>query len=99
MKFARVIGTVVATQKDIGISHRKLLLIQPLSSDLKPSGDSHVAIDAVGAGFDEIVLFASGSSARQTSTTKDTPCDCVIMAIIDLIEKDGLLIFDKSQQG
>ncbi len=98
MKFARVIGTVVATQKDDGISHRKMLLIQPISSQLNPTGDTHVAIDAVGAGFDEIVLFASGSSARQTVTTKDTPCDCVIMAIVDLIEIDGNIVYDKSKQ-
>ncbi len=98
MKFARVIGTVVATQKDDGVSRRKMLLIQPLSPRLQPSGDTHVAIDAVGAGFDEIVLFASGSSARQTVTTKDTPCDCVIMAIVDLIEVSGVIVYDKSKQ-
>lgn len=98
MKFARVIGNVVSTQKDAGISGRKLLVIQPLDLNLKPSGDYLIAIDAVGAGDDEIVLFASGSSARQTTQTKDTPCDCVIMGIIDLIESGGKTIFRKSQE-
>ncbi len=98
MKFARVIGNVVATQKDDGISNRKLLLIQPLDSAFKPSGSYLVAVDAVGAGDGELVLFASGSSARQTSVTKDTPCDCVIMAIVDLVEKSGETVFNKSSE-
>jgi microcompartment protein CcmK/EutM len=96
MKVAQVIGNVVATQKDPGIANRKLLLIQPVDLKFRASGDYLVAIDAVGAGVGEIILFASGSSARQTGSTKDTPCDCVIMAIIDLIERDGEIIFNKS---
>ena len=96
MKFARVIGNVVATQKDNGISNRKLLLIHPLDETFKPSGGYLVAVDAVGAGYGELVLFASGSSARQTTVTKDTPCDCVIMAIVDLVEKSNKIVFNKS---
>jgi len=98
VKFAQVIGNVVATQKDCGISNRKLMLIQPLDDAFKPVGSYLVAVDAVGAGEDEIILFASGSSARQTELTKDTPCDCVIMAIVDLVESDGAIIFDKSKE-
>ena len=96
MKFARVIGNVVATQKDDGIANRKLLLIQPLNDAFEPSGAYLVAVDAVGAGDGEVVLFASGSSARQTDLTKNTPCDCVIMAIVDLVERSGRIIFNKS---
>ncbi len=96
MKFARVIGNVVATQKDSGISGRKLMLIQPLDDEFQASGGYLVAVDAVGSGSEEIILFASGSSARQTEVTSNTPCDCVIMAIVDLVEKDGNIIFDKS---
>jgi microcompartment protein CcmK/EutM len=86
----------VATQKDKGISSRKLMLIQPVDCFLKASGEILVAIDAVGSGDGEIVLFASGSSARQTESTKDTPCDCVIMAIVDQVEKDGVIVFNKA---
>ena len=96
MKFAQVIGNVVATQKDAGISGRKLMLIQPLDGSFEPSGGYLVAVDAVGAGTGEIVLFAAGSSARQTEVTANTPCDCVIMAIVDLVEKDGAIVFDKA---
>lgn len=96
MKFAKVVGNVVATQKEPGISGRKLLLIQPLDDEFKTSGGYLVAVDAVGSGSGEVILFASGSSARQTEVTGNTPCDCVIMAIVDLVEKDGEIVFDKS---
>ena len=98
MKFARVIGNVVSTQKDEGIEGRKLLLIQPVDINLKASGTPLVAVDAVQAGEGELVLFASGSSARQTYLTRDKPCDCVIMGIVDLIEKEGKIIYDKSKE-
>lgn len=97
MKFAVVIGNCVATRKDDRISGRKLLVIQPVDIHFKPAGDALVAIDAVGAGEGELVLFASGSSARQTMMTEGTPCDCVIMAIVDSVEKNGSYIFEKSK--
>jgi len=99
MKLAIVIGTCVATRKDEKISGRKLLLIQPVNMSFKKSGDPLVAIDAVGAGEGELVLFATGSSARQTTMTDGTPCDCVIMAIVDTVELKGKYIFDKSCEG
>ena len=99
MKFARVIGTVVCTQKDIGITDRKLLLIQPVDIKFKDSGGPLVAVDAVGAGEGELILFASGSSARQTVLTKNRPCDCVIMAIVDTVEMEGEVIFRKFEEA
>jgi len=99
MRFANVIGTVVATQKDEGIVGCKLLLIQPLDASFHASGTYLVAVDAVGAGIGELVLFASGSSARQTKQTSGVPCDCVIMAIVDQVERDGTIVFDKSSEG
>ncbi|MCL5035507.1 MAG: EutN/CcmL family microcompartment protein [Chloroflexi bacterium] len=98
MKFARITGTVVSTQKDPIIEGRKFLLIQPVNIKFEPEGSPQVAVDAVGAGEGELILFASGSSARQTELTKNTPCDCVIMGIVDLIEKDGKNIYDKSKE-
>ena len=70
----------------------KLLLIQPYINKeqaLVPSGSSVVAVDSVGAGIGECVLFTQGSSARLTPTTKDAPVDCVIVGIIDTVEVDG----------
>ena len=96
MKFGMIIGTVVCTRKNERIDGRKIQLLQPLNSDLKPGGDMRAAIDSVGAGKGEVVLFASGSSARQTDLTKDTPVDTVIMGIVDIIEKEGKEIFRKN---
>ena len=79
----RVVGSVVATRKDEKLEGLKLLLVQDLdlSLDLRPG--YVVAVDAVGAGAGEVVLYATGSSARQTATTDARPVDAVIMAIVD----------------
>ena len=89
MRMGRVIGTVVATRKDPSLDGVKLLVVENLTLDLKPEGGYVVAVDSVGAGSNEIVLYASGSSARQTSATKDRPVDAVIMAILDSFEAHG----------
>ena len=64
-------------------------MVENLTLDLKPEGGYVVAVDAVGAGAREVVLYASGSSARQTAATKDRPVDAVIMAILDSFEAHG----------
>jgi microcompartment protein CcmK/EutM len=89
MKMGKVIGTVVATRKDPSLEGVKLLVVENLTLDLKPEGGYVVAVDAVGAGAKEVVLYASGSSARQTAVTKDRPVDAVIMAILDSFEAHG----------
>lgn len=83
MNLARVAGTVVATQKEPSMEGSTLLLLERLSERLEPKGEFVVAVDAVGAGEGEVVLYASGSSARQTRITRDRPADAVIMAIVD----------------
>ena len=89
MKMGRVIGTVVATRKDPSLEGTKLLVVENLTLDLKAEGGYVVAVDAVGAGSKEVVLYASGSSARQTAVTKDRPVDAVIMATLDSFEAHG----------
>jgi len=92
MFLAKVIGSIVATQKNPKFNGMKLLLIQPHISKegaLVPSGSSVVAVDSVGAGHGECVLFTQGSSARLTPTTKDAPVDAVIIGIVDSVEVDG----------
>jgi ethanolamine utilization protein EutN len=92
MFIAKVIGNVVATQKHEKFSGMKLLLVQPyITKDkaLTPSGSSIVAVDSVGAGIGECVLFTQGSSARLTPATKEAPVDAVIVGIVDTVEVEG----------
>ncbi len=86
MKLARVVGTVVATRKDPKLEGLKFFLLQDLGRDLKPKDSIVVAADSVGCGVGELVLYASGSSARQTDVTDNRPCDATVMAIIDSID-------------
>jgi len=83
MQLARVVGTVVATRKEESIEGIKLLVVRPLDEEGRESGNAIVSADAVGAGPDEVVLIAAGSSARQTTLTDKRPIDSVIMAIVD----------------
>jgi len=95
MFIAKVIGNVVSTQKHEKLLGMKLLLIQPYinrDGELQISGSSVVAVDSVGAGVGECVLFTQGSSARLTQTTKDTPVDAVIVGIVDAVEVEGKVL-------
>ena len=89
MVMGKVVGTVVSTRKEEELSGLKFLLVKACDADGKPTGQTTVAVDAVGAGVGEIVLFVAGSSARQTKATKDRPVDATIMAIVDEVELDG----------
>ncbi len=97
MVLAKVIGTVVSTRKEESMQGMKFLLLKQVDLEGKPTGGHVVAVDAVGAGIGEMVLYASGSSARQTTVTKDKPCDAVIMAIVDNWEVDGQLKYKKGR--
>jgi microcompartment protein CcmK/EutM len=95
MLIARVIGTTVSTIKDEKLQGRKLLIVRQTDEKGNPVGKPYIAIDTVDAGVGELVLTASGSSARQTTITKDTPVDAVIMAMIDSLEVNGEVVFRK----
>ena len=95
MLIARVIGTTVSTIKDEKLIGRKLLVCRPTDEKGVASGKPYVAIDTVDAGVGDLVLTAAGSSARQTTITKDTPVDTVIMGIIDSLVVDGEESFRK----
>lgn len=96
MKLARVEATVVATQKDPKLEGLRLFLLQDLDRALKPKNSIVVAADSVGCGVGELVLYASGSSARQTTVTDGRPCDATVMAIIDAIDDgEGKRIYEK----
>jgi len=87
MFLAKVIGNVVSTQKNARFQGMKLMLIQPYitrDGKLVESGSSVVAVDSVGAGEGELVMFTQGSSARLTDTTKDSPVDTVIIGTVEV---------------
>ena len=89
MVMGKVVGTVVSSRKEDELSGLKFLLVKACDADGKPTGSTVVAVDAVGAGVGEVVLYASGSSARQTKATKDRPVDATIMAIVDQVDIEG----------
>ena len=96
MLLGKVVGTVVSTRKEPTLEGSKLLVVRGLDLDGKPTATLVVAVDAVGAGVGEWVLYASGSSARQTEMTKDRPVDATIMAIVDTVEVEGKTKYVKS---
>lgn len=95
MLIGKVIGSVVATLKDEKLENQKLLLVQVHDHNNEPRDQYVVAVDAVGAGMDEMVLYATGSSARQTSRTENRPCDAVIMAVVDSWDLGGENVYEK----
>ena len=96
MQIGRIAGTVVSTAKEPTLEGRKLMVVKTLDLDAKETGGYVVAVDAVGAGVGEVVLVASGSSARLTEATRDRPSDAVIMAIFDSWDIDGAVKWRKS---
>jgi len=89
MLIGKVVGAVVSTAKDEKMQSLRLMVVRPLTIDGQESTGYVVAVDAVGSGVGEVVLYASGSSARQTVLTDKRPVDAVIMAIVDTWEVDG----------
>ena len=89
MLLGRVAGTLVASRKEPSMEGLKFLVVRYLDVDNEDQGSFVVAADAVGAGVGEVVMVATGSSARQTEATRDRPCDAVIMAIVDTWEVGG----------
>ncbi len=97
MNLAQVLGTVVASRKEESLEGLKLLVLGVLDNHRAATGASLVAVDAVGAGVGELVLYASGSSARQTAVTDKRPVDAVVMAIVDSWEIGGEEIYKKGR--
>lgn len=98
MLLAKVVGTLVSTRKDPKLNGLKFLVLRQVNPETLKEGAYVVANDAVGCGVGEMVIYASGSSARQTEVTKDRPCDAVIMAIVDHWEVGGETRYTKDGQ-
>ena len=100
MFLARVEGAVVATKKEASMSGRKLLLVRPQLVDdkdptkFKAGQNTIVAVDTVGAGIGELVMFCQGSSARLAAGLRECPVDAVIIGIVDTVDVLGKVIFN-----
>ena len=103
MFLAKVEGLVVATKKDANMTGRKLLLLRPMLVDdkdptkFKPGSNTIVAVDSVGAGEGELVMFCQGSSARLAPNLKEAPVDAVIIGIVDTVDVLGKEIYNAKQ--
>ena len=103
MFLARVEGSVVATKKDPSMDGRKLLLLRPQLVDdkdptkFRPGTNTIIAVDSVGAGIGELVMFCQGSSARLAPNLKDAPVDAVIIGIVDTVDVLGREIYNAKQ--
>jgi len=87
MKIGRVVGTVVATQKDKSFEGFKFLIIQPGTSNRKGARkDNIVAVDTVGAGIGECILYCKGRASRFAAKKQDSAIDAAVVAIIDNID-------------
>ena len=87
MQIGRVVGTVVATQKNRKLEGAKLLLVQPLTLEGQDRGTAVLAIDSVGAGVGEKVLFVQeGKAAQDALRRKAAAVDAAIVGIVDAVE-------------
>jgi microcompartment protein CcmK/EutM len=90
---------VVSTRKSPRLEGRKFLLVEKINpATMEGKDDYIVVIDAVGAGVNEIVFYATGSCGRYTDATEGKPSDATITAIVDNIEVDGSYVYDKATQ-
>lgn len=91
MILARVVGNVVATQKNLNYVGKKLLLIQPVDTFGKPYGSELLAVDGIGAGIGDIIIaIAEGGSARQVTKAESplAPIDVCIAGVIDTVDTE-----------
>jgi microcompartment protein CcmK/EutM len=95
MFIGKVVGTVVSSVKDPKVAALKFQVVQELDEYAKPRAKYVVAVDTVGAGHGDLVLFAQGSSARQTTLTDGRPIDAAIFAVIDSWDVEGALVYQK----
>jgi ethanolamine utilization protein EutN/carbon dioxide concentrating mechanism protein CcmL len=95
MLIGKVVGSVVSTRKDEKLEGRALLVVQVHNQANQPVDQYVVAVDSVQAGRGDMVLYATGSSARQTELTQDRPIDAVIMAVVDSWDLGGENVYEK----
>ena len=95
MHIGRVIGTVVATRKDEELTGTKLMITQPLDLDYLPKGEPLIAVDTVGAGIGELIVYTTGTASRIAARKMNAPIDTAIVGIIDYMDVDKTLLENK----
>ena len=95
MLLGKVVGTVVSTQKDPGLTGYKLLVVQCVDIGMKLTPIYVIAADAIGSGMNEMVIVVQGSSARIAERTQNKPVDAAIIGIVDSVEVEGKRVFEK----
>ncbi|MBI9067923.1 MAG: EutN/CcmL family microcompartment protein [Salinivirgaceae bacterium] len=95
MLIAKVVGTVVSSSCSLEIEGPRFLLVEKTNASGKPKGDFLVALDMVGAGYDELVFISESTSARETAYTKNKAVDALIVGIIDMIDDNETIVYQK----
>lgn len=100
MFVAKVIGSIVSTEKVDSMRGQKLLVVEPYRLDaardkLATTGRTFVAVDMLGAGVDDFVLIVQGSSARFTPETQKLPIDCAVIGIVDSVNIEKQQVYNR----
>ncbi len=95
MILGKVVGRVVNSQQNVGIEGPRFLLIEKCNQKGEGRNDFIVALDLVSAGYDELVMIAESSSARQTFETNNKPVDAIIVGIVDVIDENETIVYKK----
>lgn len=101
MFIAKVVGSLVSTQKVDSMTGHKLMMVEPFKVEsqkrksLVGTGRSLVAVDTLGSGVGDIVMVTQGSSARLTPETKHLPIDAIIVGIVDQVQLESKCIYDR----
>ena len=85
MYLGKVIGRVVATVKDPKLTSQRLLIVQPLTPELKPTGKQVICTDAVGAGADELIYYTKGKESSFPFLPLEVPTDMTVVGIVDTV--------------
>lgn len=95
MILGKVVGTIVSSTINDGMKGSRYLLIDKTDQFGKKSGDYLVALDILGAAYDELVMVTEGSPSRETPLTINKPFDALIVGIIDLIDEHDIVVYRK----
>lgn len=100
MFVAKVVGSIVSTEKVESMRGQKLLVVEPYRLDnardkLTTTGRTFVAVDMLGAGVEDFVLIVQGSSARFTPKTQKLPIDCVVIGIVDSVNIEKQQVYSR----